>query len=188
MRRLGRRICIGAVAMSALGPMCVSTESPPASAQRPDAVIPMLREGVVGSIPMATVTKDNYASSIDFISCDTLMRYSSDGRLVPDLATAVTQPNDVTYIYQIRHGVKFWDGSTLTAADVAFSLNLERAPGSPWAFFFPSVESVTATSPYEVTIKLSYITRPGPVTSRAASSSRRSSQKSTELRLVSPGP
>jgi peptide/nickel transport system substrate-binding protein len=142
--------------MSVLGPTCVSTVGLPASAQRPDAVIPLLREGVVGSIPTATVTKDNYASSIDFISCDTLMRYASDGRLVPDLATSVAQPNDVTYIYQIRHFVKFWDGSTLTAADVAFSLNLERAPGSPWAFFFPSVKSVTATSPYEVTIKLSY--------------------------------
>ncbi len=165
MRKTRRRICIGAAAMSVLGPTWVSSDGPAVSAQQPEAVIPLLREGVVGSIPTATVTKDNFASYIDFISCDTLMSYASDGRLLPDLATSVSQPNDVTYIYHIRQGVKFWDGSAVTAADVAFSLNLERAPGSPWAFFFPSVKSVTATAPYEVTVKLSYpnATWPGDV-------------------------
>jgi ABC-type transport system substrate-binding protein len=154
MRTAGRRTCIPLAALSVLGPTWASAGTLPASAQQPAPVIPLLREGVVGSIPTATVTKDNFASCIDFTSCDTLMSYASDGRLVPDLATSVSQPNDVTYVYDIRHGVKFWDGSPLTATDVAFSLNLERAPGSPWAFFFPSVKSVTATSPYEVTVEL----------------------------------
>ncbi len=108
MRRISRTICIGVAAMSVLGPTWVSTASPPASAQRPGAVIPLLKEGVVGSIPTATVTKDNFASYVDFISCDTLMSYASDGRLVPDIATSVSEPNDVTYVYQVRHGVKFW--------------------------------------------------------------------------------
>ncbi len=118
MRTIGRRAYIVAAAISVVGLTCVPTETLPASAQGPDAVIPLLREGIVGSIPSATVVKDNFASSIDFISCDTLTSYASYGRLVPDLAASITQPNDVTYIYHIRHGVKFWDGSTLTAADV----------------------------------------------------------------------
>jgi peptide/nickel transport system substrate-binding protein len=165
MRTAGRRTCIALAALSVLGPTWASAGTLPASAQQPAPVIPLLREGVVGSIPTATVTKDNFASYIDFTSCDTLMSYASDGRLVPDLATSDSQPSDVTYVYDIRHGVKFWDGSPLTATDVAFSLNLERAPGSPWAFFFPSVKSVTATSPYEVTVELSYpnATWPGDV-------------------------
>ncbi len=106
MRTIGRRAYIVAAAISVVGLTCVPTETLPASAQGPDAVIPLLREGIVGSIPSATVVKDNFASSIDFISCDTLTSYASDGRLVPDLAASITQPNDVTYIYHIRHGVK----------------------------------------------------------------------------------
>jgi peptide/nickel transport system substrate-binding protein len=38
--------------------------------------------------------------------------------LEPDLASSWAQTNPVTYVYHLRHGVKFWDGDDLTADDV----------------------------------------------------------------------
>ena len=57
-------------------------------------------------------------------------------------------------MYHLRHGVKFWDGSPLTAADVAYSLNYDRAASSDVAFAFPGVKSIVATDPYTVTVTL----------------------------------
>ncbi len=50
--------------------------------------------------------------------------------------------------------MKFWDGHPLTAADVAYSLNYDRAAGSDVAFAFADVKSVTATDPSTVTVTL----------------------------------
>ncbi len=54
--------------------------------------------------------------------------------------------NPTTYTYTIRSGVKFSDGSTLTAKDVAFSMNVHRDPktGSKMSDFFGNVKSITA--------------------------------------------
>ena len=73
----------------------------------------------------------------------------------PDLATSWAQTSPVTYVYQLRHGVTFWDGHPLTATDVAYSLNYDRAAGSDVAFAFTGVKSIAATGPYTVTVTLS---------------------------------
>jgi len=54
--------------------------------------------------------------------------------------------NATTYRYTIRKGVKFSNGSTLTAKDVAFTMNLHRdkKTGSKMADFFGNVRSISA--------------------------------------------
>jgi peptide/nickel transport system substrate-binding protein len=59
-----------------------------------------------------------------------LRHYGPNGKLEPELATSVTQPNAATYVYHLRHGVTFWDGIEMTSADVVNSINYLRAPGS----------------------------------------------------------
>ena len=48
------------------------------------------------------------------------------------------------YVYTIKKGIRFSDGSTLTAADVAFSMNVHRDPktGSKMGDFFGNVVSI----------------------------------------------
>lgn len=91
------------------------------------------------------------------IALEPLMRYQTDGSLAPALATSVSTPNPTTYVYTIRHGVTFWDGTALTPQDVKFSLQLHAAKNaqSNNASLFASVSSVRVTAADEVTIGLS---------------------------------
>lgn len=89
---------------------------------------------------------------------DTLLKFSADGtELEPCLAESWEKVDDLTYVYQIRQGVKFWDGKDMTAEDVVFSLNRHMNPdmASLFAYMFAPVESIAATGDYEVTVKLS---------------------------------
>ncbi len=63
--------------------------------------------------------------------------------------------NDTTYVYKIRQGIKFADGTPITAADVAFSINLHlnKKLASLMALFFDGVKSVKASG-NSVTVKL----------------------------------
>ena len=127
-----------------------------ASASSTDTTIPLLREGLPESEPTLDLTKNIDASEIDQLSLDTLMKFGSEGQVEPNLASSVSQPNPVTYVYNLRHGIQFWDGNELTAADVAFSLNYDRRPGSLVAFSFTSVKSIAATGTYTVVVTLTH--------------------------------
>ncbi|WP_349368603.1 ABC transporter substrate-binding protein [Salinarimonas sp.] len=57
---------------------------------------------------------------------DTLVGVDENLQLVPALATSWTPVDDTTWEFKIREGVKFHDGTELTAHDVKFSI--ERIP------------------------------------------------------------
>lgn len=90
--------------------------------------------------------------------CEGLMRQNEDMTLSPGLAERVDRPDDLTSVFTIREGVRFWDGSSLTADDVAFSLqrHLDPDAGSYWGVpFYDNVESVEVTGPLQVTVRFS---------------------------------
>lgn len=64
---------------------------------------------------------------------DTLVAVDKDGQLVPGLAQSWQAINSTTWEFKLRPGVKFHDGSLLTAEDVVFSLerpaSLSQSPG-----------------------------------------------------------
>lgn len=68
-------------------------------------------------------------------------------KIVPWVATSWTQPNPDTWVFQIRNDIKFSDGTPLTGADVAFSLNriLDPSFKSPQFANFSTVKSATAS-------------------------------------------
>ena len=107
-----------------------------------------------------TPTLSNTAGSLApagilLMGMEPLLRYDSPTSIFnPCVAESYKQVDPLTYTFQIRQGVKFWDGSPLTAEDAAFSLNLNMDPESMNSYFFVDVESVAATSASEVTVKL----------------------------------
>ncbi len=103
-----------------------------------------------------THSGDPGTASVVFLGMEPLVRYDAQGRLQPDLASSFSIPNPTTYVYNLRSGVKFWDGTPLTTADVIYSLqrSASKEGGSELATFFGSVASMKATGPSQVTIKL----------------------------------
>jgi peptide/nickel transport system substrate-binding protein len=118
-------------------------------------VIPLLRIGTNFPVPtLNPMTDGDNAWPIDELGLETLLKLGPDNQLEPDLATSVSQPNPVTYVYHLRRGVKFWDGDEMTASDVAFSLEQYRAPSSEYATDFVGVKDIAATAPYTVVVTL----------------------------------
>jgi peptide/nickel transport system substrate-binding protein len=113
-----------------------------AAASASGQAIPLLTIGGVGGVTTLDMTKTDANGDIDDLTLDSLLKLGPNGQIEPYLATSSAQPNPVTYVYHLRHGVKFWDGTELTAADAVYSLNTERAPGSVAALGFSSVKSV----------------------------------------------
>ncbi|WP_405487178.1 ABC transporter substrate-binding protein [Streptomyces sp. NBC_00096] len=88
--------------------------------------------------------------------CESLMRWTPQLTTVPGLAEKATNPTPLTWVYDLRAGVHFHDGSVMTADDVVFSLGRQTDPanGAAWASQFENVESVKKTGPLQVTVSL----------------------------------
>jgi peptide/nickel transport system substrate-binding protein len=89
---------------------------------------------------------------------------SSTTDFVCDLCTAMPQPTDSgkTYTFKIREGVKFHDGSPLTAADVAASwqhiIHPPEGVLSPRESHYLMVDTVEAPDPTTVVFRLKFPT------------------------------
>ena len=60
--------------------------------------------------------------------CESLLRLNPDYTLSPGLAESFEHPTPTTWVYTIRDGVTFHDGTPLTAADVVASMNRHLDP------------------------------------------------------------
>jgi peptide/nickel transport system substrate-binding protein len=102
-----------------------------------------------------THSADSGSATVISVGCETLVRYDQQGRIRAGLAAGFSTPNPTTYTYTIRRNVKFWDGKTMTPADVVYSLQqaASKAAGSQIAAFYTNVKSISASG-RKVTIKL----------------------------------
>ncbi|MGW8364000.1 ABC transporter substrate-binding protein [Streptomyces wedmorensis] len=88
--------------------------------------------------------------------CEQLLRVTPDLKTEPGLAVKWAQPDPRTLVYTLRPGVRFHDGTTMTADDVVASLKRQMDPktGSPWGSSFKNVDAIEKTGPLEVTVRL----------------------------------
>ena len=88
---------------------------------------------------------------------DSMYTYNLDGSYSLSLAESVDRSADgLSYTYKIRSGIKFHDGQPLTARDVAFTYNLNKAHAeypymNPYTAY---MESITAPDDTTVLIRL----------------------------------
>lgn len=87
---------------------------------------------------------------------ETLLGRDSDGNLTPRLATewALKEGDDTVWVFKLREGVTFHDGSAFTAEDVVFSLDRARSEGSNMKQLHAEVASVTAIDDLTVEIQM----------------------------------
>ncbi|MGW9020308.1 ABC transporter substrate-binding protein [Leucobacter chromiiresistens] len=87
--------------------------------------------------------------------CDSLLRWNSDLSVSPGLATAFDHPDPLTWVYTIREGVSFHDGTEMTPNDVVVSLlrHLDPEVASFWYDTFKNVDTIEQTGEHEVTVR-----------------------------------
>ncbi|MGM8366369.1 ABC transporter substrate-binding protein [Virgibacillus sp. W0181] len=84
---------------------------------------------------------------------DTLV-INQNGELKPSLAEDWEQPDPKTWVFHIKEGVTFHDGSPLTAKDVKYSLEQQvNSEDSPLSVLWLEFESAEATDDHTLTIK-----------------------------------
>jgi peptide/nickel transport system substrate-binding protein len=113
---------------------------------------------------------------------DTLFDFDDAGQLVPWLAESSTTSTDgLTWTFKLRADGKFSDGSPITSEDVKFSLDRARE-GDVLKGQLALVESVDATDPSTVTVKLSKPNGQLPLALAAAGSAGVLSKAAVESR------
>jgi peptide/nickel transport system substrate-binding protein len=87
---------------------------------------------------------------------EALMRFKDGKTLEPNLAEKVETPDAKTYVYHIRQGVTFHDGSPMTVDDVIFSLERYRDPGtaSYVGWMLANVDKIEKVGEWTVKISL----------------------------------
>jgi peptide/nickel transport system substrate-binding protein len=87
---------------------------------------------------------------------DKLVQMDPDSKMIPGIATSWKTIDDRTWEFKLRRGVKFHDGSELTAEDVVFSLNrVPNVPNSPGPFtaYTKAIVATEIVDPYTLRLK-----------------------------------
>jgi len=87
-----------------------------------------------------------------------LVTYDAGLHVVGDLAESWDNPDSRTYVFHLRHGVRFHDGAEMTSADVVYTINriLDPKTASPGRSYIDVIDTVTAPDKYTVRLGLKY--------------------------------
>jgi len=88
---------------------------------------------------------------------DSLLEWDADLNVLPSLAESFETPDDTTYIFHLRRGVKFHDGAEMTAKDVKYSLDAALNPPEPGVKvpYLVNVVGVEIVDDYTVKVTMS---------------------------------
>jgi peptide/nickel transport system substrate-binding protein len=146
------RLVAASTAVLALGLVVLTGAS--AHGSRGPATASLLNFGIVG--PVSTINPGITQTDIGDFVFDFLMRRSPTGQVLPNLAQSVSEPGPGVYIYHLRHGVKFSDGTEMTAEDAASSINYERYPANSDSVQFTAIKSIVPQGRYNLVVTLKH--------------------------------
>ncbi|MFB7380361.1 ABC transporter substrate-binding protein [Kitasatospora purpeofusca] len=166
-----RRPLLAATALLGAAALVAACSGPPrgGSADRADVQLSPSSPPAAGDIDSFTWATYAEPPTLDYLQafdypqntvlsnvCESLMRWTPQLTLAPGLAEKASNPDPTTWVYDLRSGVHFHDGSVMTAEDVVYSLGRQMNPdnAAAWAQSFQNVDTVTATGPLQVTVKL----------------------------------
>ena len=129
-------------------------EKPQVAPQKSDTLTIGVSQEAVGLDPHI-VTAFSSMRRIDLLY-SRLVRLDENMKVVPDLAESWEIPNNVTYIFHLREGVKFHNGREVVADDVKYSLErvLDPSTASPGRSYISSIKDIEVMDTYTVKITL----------------------------------
>jgi len=112
-----------------------------------------VRADVTGFFPNPPTKDESFTNRVNAEILEGLVGFDEDGRLVPALAGSWKTPDERTYVFDLRPGIRFSDGALLTAADVAASLLANIEKGWPTVGYLRNIASVEADGPLRVVVR-----------------------------------
>lgn len=102
---------------------------------------------------------DNGGGDVNYaeLAYDPLVNQTPSGKYLPDLAASwgYVGTGNTEFQFKLRSGVKFSDGSTMTAQDVVNTITAEENSGTTCASYISTLTSVTAPDANTVDLKFS---------------------------------
>lgn len=120
----------------------------------PGTLVMIIESGPANLDPR--VGTDSQSERIGKLLFDSLVRRDEHFNLQPWLAQSWEIPDPLTYIFHLRHDVRFHDGAPLTARDVKWTFDSIMSGNvvTPKASTFQFVKEVDAPDPYTVIFRL----------------------------------
>lgn len=99
---------------------------------------------------------DAQSQDIDGLIFNSLVRRNAHMDLVPDLSTSWQTPDPLTYVFHLRHGVRFQNGQAFTSADVKYTFDsiLSGAVETPKRGSYAIIRQVDTPDPWTVVFHL----------------------------------
>ena len=87
---------------------------------------------------------------------ESLLTWDRNLKVMPALAESWQVPDNKTYVFKLRQGVKFHNGQELTSDDVKYSLELQKTPPAPGVIqgFYPKIQGVEVVDKYTVRVHM----------------------------------
>jgi peptide/nickel transport system substrate-binding protein len=85
---------------------------------------------------------------------DTPLEIGASGRVAPGLAVSWRFATPEKFVLNLRHGVRYADGTPFTAQSAKFDLNRQRGKSSSYAGLYSDVTGIAVTGPSQLTITL----------------------------------
>jgi len=170
-RQLLRGLGLGSAALALPGVLAAcggssgsGTSAGPSGSSAPQKVSGADISSLTWAVAASTIVGLDIASAfesnaqiVQICGLEGLLAVSDQLTLTPLLATSWKyDAAGLNYVFQIRSGVKFWDGTPMTVDDVVYSLTRHINPkvSSQIAGYFANVGSFVKTGASEMTVKL----------------------------------
>src|SRR5690348_11124743 len=135
---------------------------------------------------------DAFSAHLDFLLFDGLLQRDDHLNLAPDLAEKWEMPDAQTYVFHLRHNLRFSNGQPLTSADVKFTFDSIRTGAIKTAKrgAYTLVDSITAPDPWTVVFHLSspYASFPLNLVRQAIGIVPQNSGRDFAVHLIGTGP
>jgi peptide/nickel transport system substrate-binding protein len=130
----------GVAALVLFGTLTCRSAAPP----RADTVVLAVRADVTGFFPNPPLANEAYTWLVNASIFEGLTRRDPEHRIEPALAVRWENPDERTYLFELKDGLRFSDGRPVRARDVAASLLAPARHGWPTRDYLHSIESAEA--------------------------------------------